>query len=153
MAVKVFGRFLKYRDLRENVPLFPFFFSLLSFPLIITLFSFLFQSVKILRLSILWMVAEIVENKFLYKNIKTRARKTLIKSRGEISTQIYFPIICLYMHTLLRGKKTPDHKPRITSEAKKDKRNNRKLLTNRKQCYIIQSSTRDKRNKANKNTT
>ena len=35
----------------------------------------------------------------------------------------------------------------ITSEAKKDKRNNKKLLTNRKQCYIIQSSTRDKRNK------
>lgn len=54
------------------------------------------------------------------------------------------------MHTLLRGKKTPDHKPRITSEAKKDKRNNRKLLINRKQCYIIQSSTRDKRNKTNK---
>lgn len=98
-----------------------FFLSLLSFPLIITLFSFLFQSVKILRLSILWRVAEIVENKFLYKNIKTRARKTLIKSRGEISTQIYFPIICLYMHTLLCGKKTPDHKPRITSEAKKIK--------------------------------
>jgi hypothetical protein len=41
-------------------------------------------------------------------------------------------------------------KHRITSEAKKDKRNNRKLLTNRKQCYIIQSSTRDKRNKINK---
>lgn len=54
------------------------------------------------------------------------------------------------MHTLLCGKKTPDHKPRITSEAKKDKRNNRKLLTNRKQCYIIQSSARDKRNKINK---
>ena len=35
----------------------------------------------------------------------------------------------------------------ITSKAKKDKRNNKKLLTNRKQCYIIQSSTRDKRNK------
>lgn len=34
------------------------------------------------------------------------------------------------------------------SQAKqKDKRNNKKLLTNRKQCYIIQSSTRDKRNK------
>lgn len=127
-----------------------FFLSLLSFPLIITLFSFLFQSVKILRLSILWRVAEIVENKFLYKNIKTRARKTLIKSRGEISTQIYFPIICLYMHTLLCGKKTPDHKPRITSEVKKDKRNNRKLLTSKKQCYMIQSSARDKRNKTNK---
>ena len=57
------------------------------------------------------------------------------------------------MHTLLRGKKTPDHKPRITSEAKKDKRNNKKLLANRKQCYIIQSSTRGKRNKKQKNTT
>lgn len=47
------------------------------------------------------------------------------------------------MYTLLCGKKTPDHK----RSKKKDKRNNRKLLTNRKQCYIIQSSTRDKRNK------
>lgn len=37
------------------------------------------------------------------------------------------------------------------SQAKqKDKRNNKKLLTNRKQCYIIQSSTRDKRNKRSK---
>lgn len=77
----------------------------------------------------------------------------LIKVGGKISAQIYFPIICLHMHTLLRGKKTPDHKPRITSEAKKDKRNNKKLLTNRKQCYIIQSSTRGKRNKKQKNTT
>lgn len=54
------------------------------------------------------------------------------------------------MHTLLCGKKTPDHKPRITSEAKKDKRNNKKLLTNRKQRYIIQSSTKGKRNKKQK---
>ena len=38
------------------------------------------------------------------------------------------------------------------AKQKKDKRNNGKLLTNRKQCYIIQSSTRDKRNKANKKT-
>ena len=38
------------------------------------------------------------------------------------------------------------------AKQKKDKRNNRKLLTNRKQCYIIQSSTRDKRNKLNKKT-
>lgn len=38
----------------------------------------------------------------------------------------------------------------ITSETKKDKRNNKKLLTNRKRRYIIQSSTIDKRNKANK---
>lgn len=45
----------------------------------------------------------------------------LIKVGGKISAQIYFPIICLHMHTLLRGKKTPDHKPRITSEAKKIK--------------------------------
>lgn len=66
---------------------------------------------------------------------------------GEISAQIYFPIICLHMHTLLCGKKTPDHKL-----SKKDKRNNKKLLTNRKQCYIIQSSAKDKRNKENKKT-
>lgn len=51
------------------------------------------------------------------------------------------------MHTLLRGKKTPDHKSPDHKRIKKDKRNNKKLLTNRKQCYIIQSSTRDKRNK------
>lgn len=150
MTVEVFDRILKNRDLQENVSPFSFFFSLLSFPLIITLFSFLFQSVKILRSLILWMVAEIVENKFLYKNIKNKGKKNTHKSRGKILAQIYFPIICLYMHTLLCGKKTPDHKPRITSEAKKDKRNNRKLLTNRKQCYIIQSSARDKRNKINK---
>lgn len=43
------------------------------------------------------------------------------------------------------GSQATDHK-----RSKKDKRNNRKLLTNRKQCYIIQSSTRDKRNKINK---
>ena len=40
------------------------------------------------------------------------------------------------------GSQVTDHK-----RSKKDKRNNRKLLTNRKQCYIIQSATRDKRNK------
>lgn len=119
MAVKVFGRFLKYRDLRENVSLFPFSFPFFLF-LLLSLF-FLFQSVKILRSSILWRVAEIVENKFLYKNIKKQGQENTHKKRGEISTQIYFPIICLYMHTLLRGKKTPDHKPRITSEAKKIK--------------------------------
>ena len=128
--------------------LFPFSFLFLLFSLIITLFpSFLFQSVKIMRSSILWRVAEIVENKFLYKNIKNKGKKILIKSMGEISAQIYFPIICLHMHTLLCGKKTPDHK-----RSKKDKRNNKKLLTNRKQCYMIQSSARDKRNKANKKT-
>lgn len=41
----------------------------------------------------------------------------------------------------------------LQAKQKKDKRNNRKLLTNRKQCYIIQSSTRDKRNKINKKNT
>lgn len=137
---------------RFTVKYFPFslfpFFSFFLF-LLLSLF-FLFQSVKILRSLILWRVAEIVENKFQHKNIKNKGKKILIKSRGEISAQIYFPIIYLYMHTLLCGKKTPDHKPRITSEAKKDKRNNKKLLTNRKQCYIIQSSTRGKRNKKQK---
>lgn len=46
------------------------------------------------------------------------------------------------------GSQATDHK-----RSKKDKRNNKKLLTNRKQCYIIQSSTRGKRNKKQKNTT
>lgn len=46
-------------------------------------------------------------------------------------------------------------KHRITSHGsqakqKKDKRNNKKLLTNRKQRYIIQSSTKGKRNKKQK---
>lgn len=45
------------------------------------------------------------------------------------------------------GSQATDHK-----RSKKDKRNNRKLLTNRKQCYMIQSSTRDKQNKVNKKT-
>ena len=76
----------------------------------------------------------------------------LIKVGGKISAQIYFLIICLHMHTLLRGKKTPNHKPPDHKRSKKDKRNNKKLLTNRKQCYIIQSSTRDKRNKVKKKT-
>ena len=44
----------------------------------------------------------------------------LIKVGGKISAQIYFPIICLHMHTLLCGKKTPEHK----RSKKKDKRNN-----------------------------
>lgn len=134
---------------RFTVKCFPFSFSLFPFFLFLLLsLFFLFQSVKILRSSIFWRVAEIVENKFLYKNIKNKGKKILIKSRGEISTQIYFPIIYLYMHTLLRGKKTPDHKsPDHKRSKKKNKRNNKNLLTNRKQCYIIQSSTRDKRNK------
>ena len=52
------------------------------------------------------------------------------------------------MHTLLRGKKTPDHKPPDHKRSKKKiKEIIKKLLTNRKQCYIIQLSTRDKRNK------
>lgn len=117
MAVKVFGRFLKNRDLRENVSLFPFPFPFLL-SLLLLLF-FLFQSVKILRSSILWRVAEIVENKFLYKNIKNKGKKNTHKSRGEISAQIYFPIICLHMHTLLCGKKTPDHKPPDHKRSKK----------------------------------
>lgn len=40
------------------------------------------------------------------------------------------------------GSQAKDHK-----RSKKDKRNNKKFLTNRKQCYMIQSSTRVKRNK------
>lgn len=141
MAVKVFGRFLKYRDLRENVSLFPFSFPFFLF-LLLSLF-FLFQSVKILRSSILWRVAEIVENKFLYKNTKNKARKTLIKSMGEISAQIYFPIICLYMHTLLCGKKTPDHKSPDHKQSKKDKRNNKKTID--KQKTVLYNSIISKR--------
>lgn len=45
---------------------------------------------------------------------------------GEISAQIYFPIICLYMHTLLCGKKTPDHKSPDHKQSKKDKRNKKR---------------------------
>lgn len=118
MTVKVFDRFLKNRDLRENVSPFPFPFFPSFFFLLLSLF-FLFQSVKILRSSIFWRVAEIVENKFLCKNIKNKGKKILIKSRGEISAQIYFPIICLYMHTLLCGKKTSDHKPPDHKRSKK----------------------------------
>jgi hypothetical protein len=131
MAVKVFGRFLKNRDLRENVSPFPFPFFPSFFFLLLLLF-FLFQFVKILRSSIFWRVAEIVENKFRYKNTKSKARKTLIKSRGEISAQIYFPIICLHMHTLLCGKKTSDHKPPDHKRNKKDKRNNKKTIDKQK---------------------
>lgn len=141
MAVKVFGRFLKYRDLRENVSLFPFSFPFFLF-LLLSLF-FLFQSVKILRSLILWRVAEIVENKFLYKNIKNKGKKILIKSRGKISAQIYFPIICLYMHTLLCGKKTPDHKSPDHKQSKKDKRNNKKTID--KQKTVLYNSIINKR--------
>lgn len=144
MAVKVFGRFLKYRDLRENVSLFPFSFPFFLF-LLLSLF-FLFQSVKILRSSILWRVAEIVENKFLYKNIKNKGKKILIKSGAKYPHKFIF---LLYVCTYTRYYVARKH--RITSHGsqakQKDKRNNRKLLTNRKQCYIIQSATRDKRNK------
>lgn len=109
---------------RFTVKCFPFPFSFFPsfFFLLLSLF-FLFQSVKILRSLILWRVAEIVENKFLYKNIKNNGKKILIKSRGKISAQIYFPIICLYMHTLLCGKKTLDHKSPDHKRNKKDKRN------------------------------
>ena len=129
---------------RFTVKCFPFSFSLFPFFLFLLLsLFFLFQSVKILRSSILWRVAEIVENKFQYKNIKTRARKTLIKSRGKISTQIYFPIIYLYMHTLLRGKKTPDHKSPDHKRIKKDKRNNKKTID--KQKTVLYNSIINKR--------
>lgn len=47
-----------------------------------------------------------------------------------------------YAHVIMWQENTGSQ-----AKQKKDKRNNRKLLTNRKQCYIIQSSTRDKRNK------
>lgn len=47
-----------------------------------------------------------------------------------------------YAHVIMWQENTGSQ-----AKQKKDKRNNKKLLTNRKQCYIIQSSTRDKRNK------
>ena len=147
----MFGRFLKYRDLRENVSLFPFSFPFFLFLLLS--FFFLFQSVKILRSSILWRVAEIVENKFLYKNIKNKGKKILIKSGAKYPHKFIF---LLYICTCTRYYVARKHRitsHQITSEAKKDKRNNKNLLTNRKQCYIIQSSTRDKRNKKTRNTT
>lgn len=117
--------FWKIEIYGKMFPLFPFSFPFFLF-LLLSLF-FLFQSVKILRSSIFWRVAEIVENKFLYKNIKNKGKKILIKSRGEISTQIYFPIICLYMRTLLRGKKTPDHK---SPDHKRSKKKIKEIIEN-----------------------
>ena len=138
MAVKVFGRFLKNRDLRENVSPFPFPFFPSFFFLLLSLF-FLFQSVKILRSSILWRVAEIVENKFLYKNIKNKGKKNTHKSGAKYPHKFIF---LLYVCTCTRYYVARKHRitsHQSTSEAKKDKRNNKKLLTNRKQRYIIQS--------------
>ena len=129
-------------------PLFPFSFPFFLF-LLLSLF-FLFQSAKILRSSILWRVAEIVENKFLYKNIKNKGKKILIKSGARYPHKFIF---LLYVCICTRYYVARKH--RITSHGsqakqKKDKRNNKKLLTNRKQCYIIQSSTKGKRNKKQK---
>lgn len=62
---------------------------------------------------------------------------------GEISAQIYFPIICLYMHTLLCGKKTPDHKSPDHKQSKKDKRNNKKTID--KQKTVLYNSIISKR--------
>lgn len=141
MAVKVFGRFLKYRDLRENVSLFPFSFPFFLF-LLLSLF-FLFQSVKILRSSILWRVAEIVENKFLYKNIKNKGKKILIKSGAKYPHKFIF---LLYVCTCTRYYVARKHRitsHQITSEAKKDKRNNKKTID--KQKTVLYNSIISKR--------
>ena len=120
MAVKVFGRFLKNRDLRENVSPFPFPFPFFPsfFFLLLSLF-FLFQSVKILRSSILWRVAEIVENKFLYKNIKNKGKKNTHKSGAKYPHKFIF---LLYVCTCTRYYVARKHRitsHQSTSEAKK----------------------------------
>lgn len=67
----------------------------------------------------------------------------LIKVGGKISAQIYFLIICLHMHTLLRGKKTLDHKSPDHKRNKKDKRNNEKTID--KQKTVLYNSIINKR--------
>lgn len=67
----------------------------------------------------------------------------LIKVGGKISAQIYFPIICLHMHTLLCGKKTPDYKSPDHKQSKKDKRNNEKTID--KQKTVLYNSIINKR--------
>lgn len=47
------------------------------------------------------------------------------------------------MHTLLRGKKTPDHKPPDHKRSKKDKRNNEKTID--KQKIVLYNSIINKR--------
>lgn len=116
---------------------FPFFLSLL-----LSLF-FLFQSVKILRSSIFWRVAEIVENKFLYKNIKNKGKKILIKSGAKYPHKFIF---LLYVCTCTRYYVARKHRitsHRITSEAKKDKRNNEKTID--KQKTVLYNSIINKR--------
>ena len=49
-----------------------------------------------------------------------------------------------YAHVIMWQENTG-----LQAKQKKIKEIIKKLLTNRKQCYIIQSSTRDKRNKHN----
>ena len=115
MAVKVFGRFLKNRDLRENVSPFPFPFFPSFFFLLLSLF-FLFQSVKILRSSILWRVAEIVENKFLHKNIKNKGKKNTHKSGARYTHKFIF---LLYVCTCTRYYVARKH--RITSHGSQAK--------------------------------
>ena len=114
ITVKVFDRFLKNRDLRENVSPFPFPFFPSFFFLLLSLF-FLFQSVKILRSSIFWRVAEIVENKFLCKNIKNKGKKILIKSRGrDIHTNLFSYYMSVHAHVIMwqenTGSQATDHK-------------------------------------------
>lgn len=131
--------------------MFPFF--LFPFPiflfLLITLFpSFLFQFVKILRSLIFWRVAEIVENKFLYKNIKNKGKKNTHKSGGRnIRTNLFSYYMSVHAHVIMWQENTGSQVTRAQAKQKKIKEIIKKLLTNRKQCYIIQSSTRDKRNK------
>lgn len=84
-----------------------------------------------------------VENKFQYKNIKNKGKKNTYKKYGRnIRTNLFSYYMSAHAHVIVWQENTG-----LQAKQKKDKRNNRKLLTNRKQCYIIQSSTRDKRNK------
>ena len=56
----------------------------------------------------------------------------------------------VHAHVIMWQENTGSQVTGLQAKQKKIKEIMKKLLTNRKQCYIIQSSTRDKRNKANK---
>lgn len=59
----------------------------------------------------------------------------------------------VHAHVIMWQENTGSQVTGSQAKQKKIKEIMKKLLTNRKQCYIIQSSTRDKRNKANKKNT
>lgn len=58
----------------------------------------------------------------------------------------------VHAHVIMWQENTGSQVTGLQAKQKKIKEIIKKLLTNRKQCYIIQSSARDKRNKINKKT-